>query len=140
MLEMHLIRYKNTKFCMGPKISDYLPKHQDYDSLWWVRRTEHAKSKKKLFFKKSYSFCYFKKGMQRVNPFWEKSKCMEKVKRRKEEEGIMPSLVATTSALARTTCVRMHSVCTNEQSLIHIHHLTIIFQSSHSHISGISQS
>ena len=34
----------------------------------------------------------------------------EKEEGRKEEEGIMPSLVATTSALARTTCVSMHYV------------------------------
>ena len=32
---------------------------------------------------------------------------------RKEEERIMPSLVAITSALARTTCVRTHYVRTN---------------------------
>ena len=33
--------------------------------------------------------------------------------RKKEGRRIMPSLVATTSALACTTCVRMHYVCTN---------------------------
>ena len=32
----------------------------------------------------------------------------EKEEGRKEEEGIMQSLVATTSALAHTTCVRTH--------------------------------
>ena len=31
----------------------------------------------------------------------------------KEEEGIMPSLVAATSALAHTTCMRMHFVHTH---------------------------
>ena len=30
-----------------------------------------------------------------------------------EKERIMPSLVATTSALACTKCMRLHSVCTN---------------------------
>ena len=34
-------------------------------------------------------------------------------KKKKKKERIMPCLVATTSALARTTCVRTHSVRTN---------------------------
>ena len=41
-----------------------------------------------------------------VNPFWEKSMWKE----RKEKERIMPSLVATKSALARTTCVSTHNM------------------------------
>ena len=40
-------------------------------------------------------------------------------RKRKKEERIMPSLVATTSALARTTCVRMHYVRTNERVFIY---------------------
>ena len=34
-------------------------------------------------------------------------------KKKKKQERIMPSLVATTSALARTMCVRTHSIRTN---------------------------
>ena len=41
--------------------------------------------------------------------------CMWK-ERRKKEERIMPSLVASMSALARTTCVSTHSVRTNNMS------------------------
>ena len=37
----------------------------------------------------------------------------EKYVEGKKKEGIMPSLVATTSALSRTTCMRMRSVRTN---------------------------
>ena len=37
----------------------------------------------------------------------------KKERRKKKKERVMPSLVATTSALARTTCVRKHYVRTN---------------------------
>ena len=37
-------------------------------------------------------------------------------RKKKKEERIMPSLVATTSALARTTCVGTHSVRTKIQN------------------------
>ena len=39
--------------------------------------------------------------------------------RRKEEERIMPSLVATMSALARTMCVRTHYVRTKNYRFWH---------------------
>ena len=42
----------------------------------------------------------------------ERKKKKEKKKEKRKERRIMPSLVATTSALARTTCVSTHYVRT----------------------------
>ena len=51
--------------------------------------------------------------LPRQTPSGRKVRGRKERRKKKKKERIMPSLVATTSALTRKPCVRTHYVCTN---------------------------